>query len=216
MKPRRCDAKDGKRMLVQPDRSANHSAVSLKMILPIPVTQHDVRSAVRPMLVRSMKESPQIRLNPHDVEEISAGFLDPRSRRIRPRIHSDQQDCPCSQPIEAVVAVPQIDVVGIRFIRGSLVGMLQLIQALRIRHMQRAQQNGVHHAEDHRVRANRQRQRQDSRNRKPRRLAQLAHTEPHILHQRFQEVTSGCLAALLLVANISAELDPRPPLRLSA
>jgi hypothetical protein len=56
-------AQDGERMLVQLDRAAHYAAVILKMAVPIGVSEHDIRSAVRAALVRCVNETAEIRLN---------------------------------------------------------------------------------------------------------------------------------------------------------
>ena len=48
---RRRDAEDGERMLVHLNDAAHHAAIVLKMAVPIGITEHDVRGAVRAMLI---------------------------------------------------------------------------------------------------------------------------------------------------------------------
>src|SRR5262245_30581666 len=56
--------------------------------------------------------------------------------------------------------------------------------------------HAVPHAEDRRVRANAQRQRQDRQQREPRIAAQYARAEPHVLPQRFERAVAFDIAAL--------------------
>src|SRR5262245_42414640 len=59
----RSDANDGERMLVQLNDATHDGAISLKMTLPICITQHDVWSAVRTLFIRGMEQTSQVRLN---------------------------------------------------------------------------------------------------------------------------------------------------------
>ena len=51
-------------MLVQLNHTAHHAAIVLKMAVPICVAEHDIRSAVRAMLIGGVEETAKIRLNP--------------------------------------------------------------------------------------------------------------------------------------------------------
>src|SRR5229473_3529086 len=55
---------DGKRVLVQLDRAANHVTIIVKMSVPTGVAEDDIRSAVRTMIIGVVKEPAEIGLNP--------------------------------------------------------------------------------------------------------------------------------------------------------
>src|ERR1017187_6324030 len=63
VEPRRRYAGDGKRMLVQPDSTAHHATIIRKMVVPIRVCEHYIRSAVGAMLIGAVEETAKIRLN---------------------------------------------------------------------------------------------------------------------------------------------------------
>src|SRR5215470_15710396 len=54
---------DGKRMLVELNDLVHHRAITLKMVLPVPVAEHDVRSAVRSLLIGGVEETAKKGLN---------------------------------------------------------------------------------------------------------------------------------------------------------
>ena len=80
MEIRRRYTDDRERMLVQLNGAAHHAAIILKMAVPIRVAEHDIRSAVRAMLIGAVEETAKIRLNAQYVEVVPARFIDPRRR----------------------------------------------------------------------------------------------------------------------------------------
>src|SRR5580698_8978334 len=107
-------AEDGERMLVHLDYAPYQAAIVLKVAVPELIREHDVRRAVRSMLVGAMEEAPQIRLNAEGVEIVSARLLHPRMNRILSGIQSTLPQRVCDQSVEAAIAVAQIEIVGIR------------------------------------------------------------------------------------------------------
>ena len=69
-------------MLVQLNHAAHHAAIVLKMAVPICVAEHDIRSAVRAVLIRAVKETAKIRLNAQRVEVVPAHLIEPGRGRI--------------------------------------------------------------------------------------------------------------------------------------
>jgi hypothetical protein len=61
---RRRYAENRKRMLVKLSDTAHRATIIVKMAVPICVTEHDIRSAVRAMLIGGVEETAEIRLNP--------------------------------------------------------------------------------------------------------------------------------------------------------
>ena len=64
MKFRRRDPDDGKRMLVHLNCTAHYASVILKIGVPVFITEHDIRSAIRPMLIGGVEETANIGTNP--------------------------------------------------------------------------------------------------------------------------------------------------------
>ena len=79
---RRCDPKNRIRMFVEPDHASHHSGIVLKVGVPVRVAEHQVRRAVRTVLVGGVKEAAQIRLNVQRVEVVSGDEIEPHARRI--------------------------------------------------------------------------------------------------------------------------------------
>src|SRR5262249_42545694 len=77
VKPRLGYTDDGERMLVQLDDTAYNATIILKTTVPKRVREHHVRSAVRAMLIRRVNEPAEMRLNPQNVEVVSAHFINP-------------------------------------------------------------------------------------------------------------------------------------------
>src|SRR5262249_18280498 len=71
---------------------------------------------------------------------------------------------------------------------------------------QRAQQHAIYHAEDRRVHANAQRQRQNRQQREPRIAAQYARAKPYVLPDRFERAVALDIAALFFES-----LNPAKP-----
>src|SRR5437667_5411625 len=63
-KIRRRYPENGKRVLVQLNRAAHCATIIVKVIVPVSVTEDDIRSAVRTMIIGVVKETAEIRLNP--------------------------------------------------------------------------------------------------------------------------------------------------------
>ena len=59
LKPGRRHADDGERMLVELNYAAHHAAIVLEMAVPIGVAEHDIRSAVRAVLIGAWKKRPR-------------------------------------------------------------------------------------------------------------------------------------------------------------
>src|ERR1700693_6374699 len=104
-------------MLVQLNRTAHYAAIIVKMAVPICVTEHDIRSAVRTMIIGKLEETAQVRLNPQCVKVVAARLHAPDKGWTLPRIHRYLSNAVSCQTVKAVVAVVQIEIVGIRLAR---------------------------------------------------------------------------------------------------
>src|SRR5215469_14735407 len=60
---RRCDADDRDGMVVEVNGMAHDARIVVKMRVPICIAEHHIRSAVWPILIRSVKNTAKIRLN---------------------------------------------------------------------------------------------------------------------------------------------------------
>ena len=180
---RRRDTNDSKRMLIHLNNTADYTTIILKMAVPIRMTEHNVRSAVRTVLIRGVENAAKIRLNAEYVEVVPADFKDPGLGQVVARVQSYRGGIKCSQVFEAAVAIAQIEIVRIGL--PSPLAALDSVEALRARHIQRAQYQGIQHAENHGVRANRHCQRDNRDKGKAGRFAQHAHSEAQILCENF-------------------------------
>src|SRR5207245_5472045 len=81
-KLRRSHADNRVRLLVHFRPASHHARVILKMAVPVGVTEHDIGSAARSMLVGGMEEAAEIRLKLQYVEVVSAHLIQPRACRI--------------------------------------------------------------------------------------------------------------------------------------
>src|SRR5215831_7116389 len=87
---RRRYTNDGERILVQLNRTAHHRTIFLEMSMPISIRQHDIRSAVRAVLIRAVEEAAHVRLNAQSVEVIPTHFIHPGARRVLARVQPDR------------------------------------------------------------------------------------------------------------------------------
>ena len=120
------------------------------------------------------------------------------------------------QPIEAPIAIAQVDVVQVRFLHRMFGPMLDSIQAFRLRYIQRPQDQAIQHSKHHGIRTNRDGQGQNRHRREGRGLSQHAKAEAKILHENVEEIAGHLLAGLFFESFISAKLDPRAPNSLDA
>src|SRR5579863_344463 len=114
VEPGRRNTDDCERVLVELNGTAKHARIALKVAMPIRVIEHDVRSAVRTVLVGGVKETAKIRLNAEYIEIISAHFIDKSAGRIAARIQPCLRVVISRQTVKTVVVVAQVEVVGIR------------------------------------------------------------------------------------------------------
>src|ERR1700693_2857639 len=86
LEPWRRHAEDGEWVPVEPNNAARHGAIVPKMAMPIWVGEHDIGRAVWAVLIGSVEETADIRLNAQYVEVVSAGFVLPDIGWILSRI----------------------------------------------------------------------------------------------------------------------------------
>ena len=173
-------------MVVHLHRPPHRVRIAVKLALPVRIAQHDIRHAVVAVLVARIEEPSQVGLHFRRLEVVPAHQVRPGRRRRRPaRTHAHRAlDRVGRQRHERPVAVAQVQVVGIRLRRRRLTVLphpLHHVQARRLRHVQRMQNQRIQHAEHDRIGADPQRQRHHRRQRKPRRLAQLPHRKSDVV-----------------------------------
>ena len=214
----RRDAQDGVRMLVHLDDAAHHAAIVLKMTVPIGVGQHQVRCAVRAMLVGDVEEAAEIWLNLHRIEVVPSHLVAPDLGWILARVERHLGEDIGRQTVEAAVAIAQIEIVGIRGSLFLVAAALDRVEALRIRHIQRAQDQRIQYAKHHGICADRERQGQDGGNRESGRAAEIAHRNAHIGPDGFQRRPLPDLAAALFQQRFGCQRRgapaAQPPARL--
>src|SRR6184192_1586233 len=145
---RRRYTNDGERILVQLNRAAHHPTIILEMRMPISIRQHDIWGAVCAVLIRAVEEAAYVRLNAQCVEVISAHFIHPGSRRVLARVQPDRSKAVGYQSIETVVAIAQVQIVRVGLERVLRVCALNLVEAFRLRHIQRSQDQRIQYAKD--------------------------------------------------------------------
>jgi hypothetical protein len=100
-----------------------------------------------------VEETAEERLQAQDIEIVSARQKDPDSGWIFAGVEADLRGVVRSDIVKAAVAFAEIEIVRIGLIRGSLVAVLDSVEALRLRHVQRVQDERIQYAENHGVRA---------------------------------------------------------------
>src|SRR5205807_8315365 len=84
------DSKDHISKFVHSNRTAHHTYVALEMALPKGITEHNVRGAVRTILICTVEETPQIRMNAQYIKIISACRVQPDRRWVAIRIQTSR------------------------------------------------------------------------------------------------------------------------------
>src|ERR1700722_15200135 len=115
------------------------------MSVPKSVGEHDVRSAVWTVFIRSVEEAAEKWLQAQYVEVVPARENDPDSGWIFASVQPYLSGVIRCQTIKTFVAIPQVEIVGIGLIRRSLVTMLDCVEALGLRPMRAGKANGRRH-----------------------------------------------------------------------
>src|SRR6202035_2007052 len=105
------DADDGVGMFVDLSGAADHVAIILKASMPIPVAEHDVRSAVRAMFIGGVEETSDVGSNLEYVEVVSPDFLEPHAGWVITGIKCGLTCTVGRQTVETAVSITQIEVV---------------------------------------------------------------------------------------------------------
>src|SRR5690242_6223800 len=104
-------------MLIELNNASHNLAVVLKAAMPGGVREHHVGSAVGAAFIGGMVETAKKRLNAERVEIVAAHFIAEDPGWGFARIDARLRDSLGGQALEAVVAVAQVEIVGIRLHR---------------------------------------------------------------------------------------------------
>src|SRR5207302_7619511 len=139
-------------MLVELHRSTDYASIILKAAMPVRVTEHQIRRAVRATLVRTAVEPAKIRPNTQHIEIVAGRRVAAGDSWILARVQADKSEIEGRQIFEAVVAITKIAIVEIR-LKTRILPVHSTPKTLGLRHVQRAQHQTIHYAEHHGVRA---------------------------------------------------------------
>ena len=162
MERRRGHADHRERLLVQPHGRPDHARIATERAPPQSVAQDDVRRRVRAALVRRVEEPSDLRLNPQHVEVVAGDgdAAEPRPRvaaaqarfRVRPEPdHVAEAGVSLAQVLEGGIRRRQVASAHARPVPN-------LVQALRVAHLERPQHDRVEHSEHEAVGPDRQRE----------------------------------------------------------
>src|SRR5277367_2132522 len=168
-------------MLVHLDDATQHALVIVKMSVPVSVTEHDERSAIRPAFIGTVEETAQKWMNAQGIEVVPGCLYAPGSDGTLAAIEPHLGDAVRRKVLEATISCAQVYIVGIRRARVLVAGALNGVEALGTWGLERPQDQAIHHAEHNRVGAYRHRQCEDRCEREPGRLAQLPQCVAKIL-----------------------------------
>src|ERR1700678_536066 len=158
-------------MLVHLDDTTQDPPVIVKMSVPVSVTEHDERGAIRPALIGVVKETAEKGVNAQDIEVVPGCLYAPGSDRAFTAIERYLRDAVRRKILEATISSAQIYIVGIGRARVFAAVGLNGIEALCPRGLERPQDHAIHHAEHNGVGTYRHRQCEDRREGEPGRFA---------------------------------------------
>src|SRR5580692_7648536 len=129
-----------------------------------------------------MEEAAENRLETEDIEVVAGGSVAPASGVRFSYTESNALDLVGHQSAEGCVAVAVVEIVtiGLRGPSRFAVAVDDLKEGLRLRYIQRTEDETVEHAENDNVRADAQGECKDCGDAEPRRLSQFADGEVHI------------------------------------
>ena len=113
MKFRRRHADNRKRMLVHLNCTAHHSMIIMEMSVPVRIAENDIRSAVRPVLIGGVEDTPNMRLNLQCIEIVATDKFHPNPHWIGARVQPCRGNVIGCQIFKAAVSVAQINIVRI-------------------------------------------------------------------------------------------------------
>src|SRR5580658_9060840 len=101
-------------MFINLNDVAHHAAIILETAVPVRVAEHQIRRAVGAVLIGGVEETAKIGMNPEHVEVVARRCKPGCQGGIVARVQTYKNHIESREGFEAVVAIAQIDVVGIR------------------------------------------------------------------------------------------------------
>src|SRR5262249_9376319 len=196
---------DGKRMLVQSDRSSHRPGIILKMGVPKCVAEHDIGCAVGAMLMGGVKKAAEVGLNAQGVEVVTGGLMDPDAEWFIACAQSGKADLITCQIIKAVVAIAQVEIVRIGLEADP--AAVDSPEALLLRQIQRSQEQCIQYTKNQSIGANGQRQRGNRCSREPGGLAQQPKAEACVLVKSRKKLAPNGVVNLFFISLAATELD---------
>src|SRR5579871_6085255 len=105
-------------MFVDLNNAPQHASIIVKVGVPIGITEHHVRSAVRTMLIGRVEETPQIWMNAQSVEVIAGRLKAPGRNRIVAGVQRNLRDAEGNQIVKTAISLAQVQIIGVRMIGG--------------------------------------------------------------------------------------------------
>src|SRR5882762_9250254 len=97
-------------MFVHLDNTPQDPTIIIKVGVPIRVTEHHVRGAIRAVFIGGVEEAAEIRLNPKRLEIVSARLQTPSRRWILIGVEGHLSDAVGYKVLEAIVTVAQVQI----------------------------------------------------------------------------------------------------------
>src|SRR5215470_3804346 len=185
----------------------------LRAWMPVRVAKDGPRRAVGATFIGSVEKATEMRLNFERVEIVAADFVDPGGGGVFARVEGGYANVVGREAFEAVVAVAQIDIIGIRLRRKMIDGALDAVEGFGLRHIERAEDERVQGAEDDGVGADGDGERDHGDGGKAGGFAQHAQAIADVLRGGFEEMNAAGFAAFFGGPDDAAKLEARPALR---
>jgi hypothetical protein len=182
---------DGECLATEADLAANDRGIGAELLAPCLIRKHDDGIAPDAIFIRN-EPTPQRRPNVEEVEEICADRLAERPLRwlVTPQTEAGNHAVERRQPFEALRAIAEIGVIGIRQLDVAVFACGRrtddVHQPARIGNRQRAKDQAVRDAEHGGIGAHADGNRQDCRERESRILRQHPCAVPDVLPDGFE------------------------------
>src|SRR6185437_12030872 len=216
VKSERRYANDGEGMFIQLNHAAGNAGIIVKMGVPKGVVEDDIGCAVGATLVGGVEKTAQIRVKAKHIEIVPCNFVEPNAVWIITCVESCLINVITCQIVKTVIAVAEIEIVGVGIVPQLITGPLDSVKALRLRHIQRAQDHCIQDSKNNGIGADAESQREYRGEGEAGRFAQHAEGVTNVLQQSFDEVRAEGFADFFLIFLVAAEFDARAPFGFSA
>ncbi len=181
------DSDDGEGVLVQVDDGADDARIGVEARAPKVIAEHDVGRGVGPVLIVLVKDAAQRGLHAEQVEVVARDLVEHVLLRGSACAQARKADAIGGHACEGGIARFEVEVIRVGLAVISLHRFCTTWhEPVRIGDVERAQQDGVEHAEDDDVSRDAEGQCDDRRERESRRAADAANDVACIARQRFQ------------------------------